>query len=178
MAQRRRETSRSAGDCCHRRHYCGRRGNRDQVVAVNASVQTVTALMRQPAAALGTAMEGRPYVSLVLSALDANGAPLLLLSDLAQHSRNIAADPRVSMLFDGTAGLDDPLTGARVTLIGTVLRIDDDEAARDLYVKAHPSAAGYAGFGDFHLYRVSVERAHLVAGFGRIEWIEAADLAG
>jgi putative heme iron utilization protein len=145
---------------------------------VTDSADTVRALMRQSAAALGTIMDGGPYVSLVLTALDAAGAPLLLLSDLAQHSRNIADNHRVSLLFDGTAGLDDRLTGARVTLIGTIARIDDDEAARAAYVQAHPSAAMYKGFGDFHLYRVSVERAHLVAGFGRIEWVEAEQLAG
>ena len=132
--------------------------------------------MRLPTAALGTLIQGAPYVSLVLTALDEQGAPLLLMSDLSQHSQNIAADPRVSLLFDGTAGLADRLTGERVSLIGAA-RIDDDAGLRALYVQAHPSAALYAGFGDFHLYRVTVERAHLVAGFGRIHWIEAADLA-
>ncbi len=133
-------------------------------------------LMRRPgAAALGTSLEGAPYVSLVLAAPDQDGSPLLLLSDLAQHSRNIAGDPRVSLLYDDTAGLDQRLTGARLTLLGTAVRCDDAQALVR-YVDGHPSAAQYAGFGDFRLYRVQVERGHFIAGFGRIEWVSAEDL--
>lgn len=116
---------------------------------------------------------GWPYGSLVLLAVDQTAAPLLLLSDLAEHSRNIKADPRVALLVDGTAGLADPLTGARATVLGRAT-ICEDQRARDRYVARHPSAALYAGFTDFHLYRVEIASAHLVAGFGRIDWVAAA----
>ncbi len=140
------------------------------------SVAEPRQLMRRlGAAALGTAMDGAPYVSLALCACDADARPLLLLSDLAQHTKNIAVDPRVSLLFDGTQGLADPLTGARLTVMGRIERCEERRAL-DRYVARHPSAAGYAGFGDFHLYRISVERGHFVAGFGRIAWIEPEDL--
>ena len=130
-------------------------------------------LMRRPgSAALGTSLEGAPYVSLVLTAPDSDGSPLLLLSDLAQHARNIAADPRVSLLFDDTTGSADPLTGARLTVVGMAARCDEPDAL-SRYVACHPSAERYAGFGDFSLYRVRVERGHFIAGFGRIEWIGA-----
>jgi len=70
-------------------------------------------------AALATALpvEGGawPYASLVLAAVDHDLSPILLLSDLAEHSKAIAADGRVSLLFDGTQGLEQPLTGPRVT---------------------------------------------------------------
>jgi putative heme iron utilization protein len=133
-------------------------------------------LMRRPGgAALGTSLDGAPYVSFVLAAPDLDGSPLLLLSDLAQHTRNIAGDPRVSLLFDETAGLDQRLTGARLTLLGTAVRCDDAPTQAH-YVEAHPSATQYAGFGDFHLYRVQIERGHFIAGFGRIEWIAAEAL--
>lgn len=124
------------------------------------------------ASALG---DGRPYVSLVLLAWDFDGAPLLLLSDLAEHSRNLARDPRLAVLIDGTGGLADPLTGPRASLIGRAAAIRD---ARVLarFLARHPSAEAYAGFADFKLYRVALERAHFVAGFGRILWIEAKDL--
>jgi len=59
-------------------------------------------------AALATTLaDGRPYASLVLLAWDFDGAPLLLLSDLAEHSRNLARDPRQALLIDGTGGLAD-----------------------------------------------------------------------
>lgn len=139
-------------------------------------------LMRsQPHAVLATSLaEGgspRPYASLVAVACDMDASPLLLISDLAQHSRNIAADARVSLLFDGgspAAGAD-PLAAPRISLLGEAKRCGDQRRL-PRFVARHPSAAQYAGFGDFRLYRVEVERGHLVAGFGRISWIEGDEL--
>lgn len=116
-----------------------------------------------------------PYASLVLTACDHDGSPLLLISDLADHTRNLRADPRVSLLYDETAGLDDPLTGARLTLQGEAEQIEDG-GLMDIYLARHPSAKTYAEFTDFHLFRVRPLRAHLVAGFGRIHWIEEGGL--
>ena len=59
----------------------------------------------------------RPYASLVAVACDMDASPLLLISDLAQHSRNIAFEPRISLLLDGTERRADPLTGPRLTLL-------------------------------------------------------------
>ena len=125
-------------------------------------------------AALATSLGGAPYASLVLVTVDLDASPLLLLSDLAQHSRNIAFDPRFSLLFDATLGHDDPLTGPRLTLLGQAEAIDDPRCLAR-FVAHHPSSAGYAGFGDFRLYRMAVERGHLVAGFGRIDWVDGRD---
>ncbi len=118
---------------------------------------------------------GWPYPSLVLVAFDHDGSPLLLLSTLADHTRNLLADGRVGLLFDGTAGLAQPLTGARLSVMGRAER-SDDPIHRERYLRRHPDAAFYAGFADFAIYRVAVERAHLVAGFGRIHWLSAAEL--
>ena len=114
---------------------------------------------------------GAPYASLVLVAADLDASPLLLLSDLAQHSRNIAFDPRVSLLLDGTEGHADPLAGPRLTLLGRAEAVADPRLLAR-FAARHPSSALYAGFADFRLYRVAVERGHLVAGFGRIDWID------
>lgn len=122
-------------------------------------------------------LPGHPYVSLVLLAWEESGlTPLLLLSDLADHSRNLKADPAAALLLDGTAGLAEPLTGPRLTLLGRVEAADPALLPR--YLERHPSAAGYAGFRDFRLYRLQVEGAHLVAGFGRIAWLPVAELQG
>lgn len=112
-----------------------------------------------------------PYASLVLVAVDHDLTPILLLSTLAEHSKAIAAQASVSLLFDGTAGLAQPLTGPRLTVLGRARRTTDAQARRR-FLARHPDAAMYADFGDFHFYRVDVVRAHLVAGFGRIRWIE------
>ena len=118
---------------------------------------------------------GGPYASLVLVAADEDGSPILLLSDLAEHSRNLAADDRASLMIDGTAGLEDRLTGPRLTLLGRAIA-SDAPRHRAGFLARHPGAAQYADFGDFRFYRVAVERAHLVAGFGRVHAISADDL--
>jgi putative heme iron utilization protein len=126
-------------------------------------------------AALATLREGGPYVSLVAAACDLDASPLLLLSDLAAHTRNLLSDPRVSLLFAATGGYADPLAGPRLTLLGRAER-DDDPRLRTRFTARHPASAVYAGFADFHLYRVAIERGHLVAGFGRIAWIAGEHL--
>jgi putative heme iron utilization protein len=108
-------------------------------------------------------------------ACDIDAGPLLLLSDLAQHTRNLAVDPRVSLLFEATSGYADPLAGPRLTLLGRAERCADKQCAAR-FTARHPASAVYAGFGDFHLYRVAIERGHLVAGFGRIAWIDGERL--
>lgn len=129
-------------------------------------------------AALATALAGdtaHPYASLVLVASAMDGSPLLFMSDLAEHARNLTRDARLSLLFDGTAGFDDPLAGPRATVLGRATpSADTRERAR--FLARHPSAERYADFPDFRLYRVAVERAHLVAGFGRIRWTEGAGI--
>jgi len=126
-------------------------------------------------ATLATSQDSWPFASLVLATLDHDGTPLLLISDLSEHAKNIKGDRRVSLLFDGTQGLEDPLSGPRVTVLGEAAVIAD-ERLRQRFLARHPSAELYAGFGDFHLHRIAVARAHLVAGFGRIHWIEAREL--
>lgn len=142
----------------------GTRTPAEQARAVARACRTAT---------LATAMAdgSGPYASLVLVAFDHDATPLLLISRLAEHTRNLEADPRVSLLCDGTAGFDEPLTGPRVTLQGHALRsAEPQDQAR--FLARHPSAGMYAGFADFAFYRITVERAHIVAGFGRIHWIK------
>jgi heme iron utilization protein len=126
-------------------------------------------LMREGrSAALATLMpaSGDPYCSLVNVATAADGAPLLLISRLAVHTKNILADPRVSVMIDERKP-GDPLQGARVMLMGTAATTDDPEARRR-YLDRQPEAEMFAGFADFAFYRVTLKAAHLVAGFGRI----------
>jgi putative heme iron utilization protein len=123
----------------------------------------------------GTPESGAPYAALVLVALDHDASPLLLISTLAEHTKNLQADDRVALLFDGTAGLAEPLTGPRVTLHGRAAPTDDPRL-RARFLARHPGAALYAGFRDFAFWRVAPARAHIVAGFGRIHWIDAVAL--
>jgi len=125
--------------------------------------------------ALATLMPGSgdPYCSLVNVATAIDGAPLLLLSNLALHTKNIQADPRVSLMLDERKE-GDPLEGARIMLMGTCAKADP--AVADAYLRRHPEAEMFASFADFAFYRMAIERAHLVAGFGRIVDIKPKDL--
>lgn len=118
---------------------------------------------------------GRPYASLALAALAHDASPLLLLSDLADHTANLKAKPELALLFDGTAGYRDPLAGPRASVLGHV-EVLEDKRLLARFVRRHPGAEIYAGFKDFNLYRLRVESAHLVAGFGQIHWVEASDI--
>ncbi|PJI39419.1 DUF2470 domain-containing protein [Ferrovibrio sp.] len=125
-------------------------------------------------ASLATTMagqNGQPYASLVLVAFDHDAAPILLISRLAEHTKNLLGNDRVSLLCDGTAGLAEPLTGPRVSLLGRAAKTEDPRH-RARFLARHPSAEMYAGFGDFAFYHLTIERAHIVAGFGKIHWLD------
>lgn len=126
--------------------------------------------------ALGTlvAGSGDPYCSLVNVATSIDGAPLLLLSKLALHTKNLLADARVSVMLDERKE-GDPLEGARVMLMGTCAK-DSDRLSGPAYLRRHPEAEMFAGFADFGFYRMEIARAHLVAGFGRIVDLKPQDV--
>jgi putative heme iron utilization protein len=138
-------------------------------------------MRRTVAAAMSTLLmrdgSAAPYTSLTAIACDYDSAPVILLSDLADHTRNLKADARVSLLFHDTDGYDNPMEGPRVGLLGRAEPVPEDDADRLMrrFVARHPGAARYAEFADFRLYRVCPERAHLIAGFGRARWMEAVD---
>jgi putative heme iron utilization protein len=129
----------------------------------------------QPSAALASvAPDGQPHASLVLSCCDLAARPVLLISRLAVHTQNLAAEPRAALLYEDCRSLESPLTGPRLTLSGRLRRTADDDL-RARYLRRHPDAQIYADFDDFEFYRLDVGSAHLIAGFGRIETIAAED---
>lgn len=128
--------------------------------------------------AVGTT--GAPFGSVVTYGIDAVGRPSFFVSTMAEHTRNLDADPRASLLVveDTPAGAD-PLASARVTLMGTVVEVvDPDEraAARDGYLKANPNAF-YVDYGDFRCVRLEITGVRYVGGFGRMSWVDPADYA-
>ena len=137
--------------------------------------RTLTAGQRQ--ATLCTLTEdGYPYGSVVSYAVDEGGAPLLLISELAEHTVNARGDARVSMLVAAAAPRDgDPLGSARLTLLGRLLRVDDQSAPRAAYLDRHPYASSYVDFSDFSFWRLEVEKCRFVGGFGHMSWVTAPD---
>src|SRR6478735_2309693 len=129
---------------------------------------------RSGALATLVAGSGDPYCSLVNVATAVDGAPLLLLSKLALHTKNLLADARVSLMLDERKE-GDPLEGARVMLMGTCAK-DSDPLSGPAYLRRHPEAGMFANFADFSFYRMEITRAHLVAGFGRIVDLRPQDV--
>lgn len=124
---------------------------------------------RQGALATLMAGSGDPYCSLVNVASHADASPVLLISRLALHTKNILADSRVSLMLDERAA-GDPLEGARIMLSGRAEEASGETAdlLRRRYLNAHPSAEAFVEFKDFSFFRIVPSGLHLVAGFGRI----------
>lgn len=137
----------------------------------NASRLSRSLLRRSRQGALATLMAGSgdPYCSLVNVASHADGAPILLISRLALHTKNILADSRVSLMLDERAA-GDPLEGARIMLAGRAEEAEGETASilRRRYLNAHPSAEAFVDFKDFSFFLMVPTGLHLVAGFGRI----------
>jgi putative heme iron utilization protein len=120
--------------------------------------------------------DGSPFASLVTVATSPEGEPLLLLSRLAVHTANLLRDGRASLLLVAPGGESgDPLAGARLSVSGKIGK-DDDPVLRRRFIARHAEATAYADFADFAFYRLHVATAHLVAGFGRIHTLPAAEL--
>jgi hypothetical protein len=142
---------------------------RARTLAHRARWGALSTLARDPA--------GYPYGSLVATVVDpADGAALLCISRLAEHTQNLLARPEASLLLHERPTDDrSPLALGRLTLLGPCQPVPAAslEAARELYIAAHPDAAQYASFGDFGFYRLAPVSLRFVAGFGRMSWIDA-----
>lgn len=124
---------------------------------------------RQGALATLMAATGDPYCSLVNVASHPDGSPILLLSRLALHTKNLLSDARVSLMLDERVE-GDPLEGARIMVAGRAEEVvgPDLEIVRGRYLSVHPSAEAFVDFADFSFFRIQPSGTHLVAGFGRI----------
>jgi putative heme iron utilization protein len=136
----------------------------------NPSRTARSLLRRSRQGALATLMTGSgdPYCSLVNVASHPDGSPILLISRLAIHTKNLLADTRVSLMLDERVE-GDPLEGSRIMLSGHAEEVASDrELVRQRYLNAHPTAEVFVDFKDFSFFRIKPTGTHLVAGFGRI----------
>ena len=117
---------------------------------------------------------GHPYASLVNVAIDLAGRPILFISRLAWHTRNLEKNPKASLLVSEPDKGND-LAAARLTVIGEFARSDDDDL-RTSYLTHHPEARVYLDFADFSFWLMRPQRVHAIAGFGRIETLDANEV--
>ncbi|TWU58453.1 Pyridoxamine 5'-phosphate oxidase [Rubripirellula tenax] len=147
---------------------------------MSASATISEIIQSASVASLGTVtVDGGPFVSLVTIAATTPTTMVMLLSGLAVHTKNLVVSPKTSLLLVQPGGEGgDPLAGARVSLVGSTIRLDrgEDTVARSTFLAKHVSASMYADFGDFSFFEFTVDHAHLVAGFGRIETLSADQL--
>ena len=127
---------------------------------------------------LSQALDGWPFASLTPYAFAASGEPILLTSTLAEHTRNIYADPRVSLFVLDSEAPVNPQAGARITLMGLADPVDSLEVggARRRYLARFPEAESLFQMSDFTLFKLSIERARFIAGFGEIFWLNAEEV--
>jgi putative heme iron utilization protein len=116
---------------------------------------------------------GDPWCSLVVYGPDPEGNPVLLVSTMAEHGRNLAADPRASLAINDPSAPGDPLDRPRITLAGRVFKPEGEaaEAALDAHVAAVPGARLYAGWDDFSVWVLDVQRVRWVGGFARMDTV-------
>ncbi len=123
--------------------------------------------------------DGHPFASLVTTATDFDGSPVLLLSMLSSHTRALLRDPRCSLLV-GQPGKGDPLAHPRLTAVACGRRIDPADGAhtwlRSRFLARHPAAIRYADFADFDFFRLEILRARLNGGFANAFAMQAADV--
>ena len=117
-------------------------------------------------------VEGYPFGSITPFILNYDGEPIMLISDIAQHTRNIKHNKKVSLtIFDQCA--DDPQASSRLTWIGDAEPVKSSEAEiGERYLRYFPSAESYFETHDFSFYRIGLRRARFIGGFGQIYWIE------
>ena len=121
---------------------------------------------------------GFPYGSLVPVAAASSGEPLLLVSHLAQHTKNLVADARASLLVQA-AGEGDPQQAARASVLGTARRLEGaaEAEARARFLAVHPEAEPYFEL-NFQLWALAPVEARYVGGFGAAAWVSGSELTG
>jgi len=119
---------------------------------------------------------GDPWASFVTYGL-LDGAPVLCVSHMAEHGRNLAGDPRASIAIVAPATDTDPLANGRVTLAGVVEHPlgAEQQAARDAHIAAVPAAKYYIDYSDFALWVLRVQRVRWVGGYGRMDSASGED---
>ena len=127
-------------------------------------------------ATLSTDYKGTPFGSLTPYALDGKGCPILFLSNLAVHTKNIKKNPKCSIMVS-KIDAEDPFNSARITFVGKLVRIDNKhrEKFKEIFLKRQKTSEQFIDFADFHFYYIEIESIHYIGGFGDIDWIAPAD---
>ena len=110
-------------------------------------------------------------------ALDAQGRPIFLISNMAMHTQNLKTDPRASLFVAQPAADGDPLGAARATLVGNAEPVPAGElaSAREQYLARHENSRYWVDFADFGFFRLQPIDVYYVGGFGVMGWVAPDD---
>lgn len=135
-----------------------------------------------------------PYCTFVMVAFDYDCSPIILLSDLSEHTKNINKNKTVSIMFceeqplsdyfpkfqkkiklNSVISYEDPMSRPRVTVIGD-LEKTNHENQRRRFISRHPESKLYSSFADMNVYKLNIKSAHLTGGFAKVKWFEKCEL--
>lgn len=127
-------------------------------------------------AALGSMYKDAPFISLVPYAVDKHGSPIIFISDMAVHTKNLKKNPQCSLMIS-RENKDDVFNSKRITLLGKMEKVpeDDLEEVKKAYLEKYPDQEYLMELEDFAFYRMKITKVYYVGGFGDITWIEVAD---
>ncbi len=130
-----------------------------------------------------------PYSTYTLTAFDYDSSPILLLSDLSEHTINVKNHNLVSLMLceeqklysffpqfeNSTFDYEDPMSRPRITLIGNLKKTKSPNHKKRFLLR-HPASKFYSGFADMNFYKLEVIGAHLIGGFASVKWFSKEDL--
>lgn len=120
-------------------------------------------------------LPGYPFGSVTPYCTDRMSRPIIYISHIAQHTRNIVADSRVSLTVVERTDSDDVQAQGRVTCVGDARQVaQGDDDVRERYFRYFPSARQYERTHGFEFFRVELVRVRFIGGFGQIFWVEPA----
>ena len=121
---------------------------------------------------LSKKFDGHPFGSITPYLVDHDGSLLILISTLAEHTKNIQHDPRVSLIIHNQESPDIQAQG-RITVIGTAQIITDRDKADTRYLRYFPETQSHLDMHDFSFYRIMPQSIRYIGGFGKIHWVKA-----
>ena len=142
------------------------------------SEQVVSLLKQGDGGILATINVDKPYVSSTPFIIDKDGNPVIFISDLALHTKNINKNPNVSIIVKKPDKNGSYFNGSRVTVNGKMVKVTDEkeaEACKKIYMGRYKEAEDWADFGDFNYFKLEPTEIYLIGGFGEIDWVDLKD---
>lgn len=124
---------------------------------------------------LSVKLDGFPFGSVVPYCLDDAGSPVILISTIAEHTKNIKADNRcsITIIMDG----EDVQANGRICLVGNMEKLPADDAeVMERYYTQFPNSRSYDATHDFSFYRLATVSIRYIGGFGHIHWFKPEEL--